>query len=225
MSGPAIAARAASRGTQPLGDQLAGRDQHARRRHLRNPPVSSRRIAWPSRTRLGGALVVDACLVDEDLLLHIRCGETEVDGDHPLTCGVLEVLQHALVAGVVGHHQRQKPGAASSVTPSRSMGSCRRWSDERVQHHRGVLTCLHHLVEIADGAVAHRTSQRAVDPFGVAAAQQEAADEVGGGQVVVAGDRDERPAQIVRHRLDEPASYRIRSALSARRTSPGGRRP
>jgi hypothetical protein len=73
-----------------------------------------------------------------------------------------------------------------------------------VQHHGGVLPGLHHLVEIADRAVAHRTRQRAVDPLRIAAAQQEAPHEVGGGQIVMTGNGDEPTVQIVGHRLDEP---------------------
>src|SRR5262245_51429404 len=72
-----------------------------------------------------------------------------------------------------------------------------------MQYHGGVLSGLDDLVEVADRAVTHSTSQGSVHPLGVAAAQQETADEVSGGQVVVAGNRDERTVQIMRHRLDK----------------------
>ena len=45
--------------------------------------------------------------------------------------------------------------------------------------------------------------QRSVHPFGLAAAQQETTDQVSGGEVVVAGDGDQWPTQVVGHRLDE----------------------
>jgi hypothetical protein len=45
--------------------------------------------------------------------------------------------------------------------------------------------------------------QRAIDPLRFTAAQQETPDEIGGRQVVVAGDGDERPVEVVGHRLEE----------------------
>ena len=189
-------------GAQPLGDQLARRDEHSRRSHLAQPAglQPPDRLAEPNQ--FCGAFVSDARLVDEDLLLHIRCGETEVDGDHALARRVLEVLENALIAGVVGHHEAEAGCRVQRLAQplDRQLASV---VGQWVQHHRGVLTRLHHLVEVTDRAVAHRTGQRAVDPFRVAAAKQEASDEIGGGQVVMAGNGDERPVQVVRHRLDE----------------------
>ena len=74
---------------------------------------------------------------------------------------------------------------------------------ERVDHDGGVLAGLDDLVEVADRALAHGPGQRAVDPRGLAALEQEAPDEVGGRQVVVARDGDERPLEVVGHGLDE----------------------
>ena len=45
--------------------------------------------------------------------------------------------------------------------------------------------------------------ERAVLPHGLAAADQPAPDEVARGEVVVAGDRDQRPPEPPRHVLDE----------------------
>ncbi len=59
------------------------------------------------------------------------------------------------------------------------------------------------MLTIADRALAHRAGQGAVDPFGDPAAQQEASDQIRRGQVVVAGDRDQRPAEVMGHGLHE----------------------
>jgi hypothetical protein len=87
-----------------------------------------------------------------------------------------------------------------------------------------VLARLDHLVEIADGAVAHGGGQRAVVPDGLIAFEQEAADEVCGRQVFVAGDRDERAAQTPRHVLDEARLAAARRAFEHDRQTRGVRR-
>ena len=138
----------------------------------------------------------------DDPLFDFGCGKTEFDGDHPLSRRILEVLQHALVAGVVRHHQAEsRCGVQRHAEPlDRQLPPVVR---ERMQHDGGVLPGFHHLVEIADRALAHRPGQRAVDPHRLAAPQQIPTDQVGGGEVVVAGHGDQRPAQIMGHRLDE----------------------
>src|SRR5262249_46089009 len=63
--------------------------------------------------------------------------------------------------------------------------------------------------EIADCALAHGPRQRTIDPFSFATAQQEPPDEIRSGQIVVASDGDERPAEVMGHGLEEaclPAS-------------------
>ena len=67
----------------------------------------------------------------------------------------------------------------------------------------GVLARLDHFVEVADRAAAHRRRERAVVPDRLLAFEQEATDEVCGGEVFVAGDRYERTIQTPRHVLDE----------------------
>ena len=70
---------------------------------------------------------------------------------------------------------------------------------ERVQHHGGVLACLDHFVQIADAAGAHGLRERTVAPHGAAGGDQVAADQVGGGQVVVAADGEQRQLQTGCH--------------------------
>src|SRR5205085_9173357 len=52
-------------------------------------------------------------------------------------------------------------------------------------------------------AAAHRRRERAVVPDGLLAFEQEATNEICGGEVFVACDRDERTIQTPRHVLDE----------------------
>ena len=95
---------------------------------------------------------------------------------------------------------------------------------QRMQHHGDVLARLHDLVEIADAAVADGAGQRPVHPDGVAAAQQIAPGKIGGGQVVMAGDGDQRSPEPRRHMGDEAGSCRCRSDLSAAAASDCGMR-
>ena len=74
---------------------------------------------------------------------------------------------------------------------------------QRMQHDGDVLARLHDLVEIADAAVTDGVGQRSVGPHRLAALEQIAAREVGGGEVVVAGDRLQRQAEPRRHMGDE----------------------
>ncbi len=66
---------------------------------------------------------------------------------------------------------------------------------QRVQDGQRVVAGLDDLVEVADGTGLDRPGQRPVGPDDVAAGDHEAADEVGAGQVVVAADGDDGPAQ------------------------------
>ena len=86
---------------------------------------------------------------------------------------------------------------------------------ERMQHDGHVLARLDDLVEIADAALSHRAGERAVRPDRVAALQQVAAGEVGGGEIVVAGDGMQRQAEPGRHVGDEAGLAAARRALRA----------
>src|SRR5688572_15146853 len=66
--------------------------------------------------QLGRPVGGDAGLVGDDLLFDVRRREAELDRDHALARRVLEVLENALVAGVVGHDQAE-PGCGVEGDP------------------------------------------------------------------------------------------------------------
>ena len=74
---------------------------------------------------------------------------------------------------------------------------------QRVDDDGGVLAGLDNLVEIANGTAAHGAGQGTVDPDGFAAGDEVAPDQVGGGEVVVAGHRDQRALEAPCHVLHE----------------------
>ena len=88
---------------------------------------------------------------------------------------------------------------------------------EGMQDDRRVLTGFDHLVEIADRALTHGTGQRTVNPDRLVTPQQIPADQVGCGEVVVTGDGDQRPAEVVSHRLDEAGLATTGRALQHQR--------
>ena len=93
-----------------------------------------------------------------------------------------------------------------------------------MEHDGRVLARLDDLVEVTDGALAHGPRQRSIDPLGLAAAQQVAPDEIGGRQIVVARDGDERPVEVVGHRFDEARLSATRRSLDQNRQAlPKGR--
>jgi len=70
-----------------------------------------------------------------------------------------------------------------------------------MQDHGGVLARFDDLVEIADGALTHRTGQGAINPARLSALEEEAAHQIGRGEIVMTGHGDELALQIVRHGL------------------------
>ena len=171
-----------------------------------------------------GCGVCPACLAGDDLHFGILPGKAEGDRDEPLPGRLLQALQDALVAGVVGDHElkarRRSKSRAQSV--HRQLAAV---VGERMDDDRGVLTGLHDLVEIADRPVPHRPSQRAVDPDGLATPEEEAADQVRRGYVLVARHGDQIASEPVGHRLHEAGLPAARRTLQQHRQTPARRRP
>ncbi len=76
-----------------------------------------------------------------------------------------------------------------------------------------VLPSLHDLVEIADGAGPDGERERPVVPDRAVGIEEEAADEIGGGHVLVAGHGDQRTAEAPRHVFDEAGLAATRRPL------------
>ena len=66
-----------------------------------------------------------------------------------------------------------------------------------------VLARLDHFVQVADATLAHRACERTVAPHGAALADQVATDEIGCGEIVVAGHGKQRQAEARGHVGDE----------------------
>ena len=129
-------------------------------------------------------------LVGDDLRLLAAGRVVELDGDEALAGAVLEVLEGALVAGVVGDDEQEAFGRLEDLGAllDRQQAAV---VGQGVDEDGGVLARLDDLVQVADGAGLDGAGQRAVDPAGGLALEQVAADEVAGREVLVAGDGDE----------------------------------
>ena len=60
---------------------------------------------------------VDAALPPDDLSLHVLVRVVELHGDEALTGGLLEVLEGALIAGVVRDDEQEAIGGGDDLTP------------------------------------------------------------------------------------------------------------
>src|SRR6266542_3523548 len=96
------------------------------------------RGASPSATSRPAAIStrVDAGLVQDDLLLDVGGWEAQLDRHHALAGRVLEVLEHALVAGVVGHDQAEAGGGVEDDAEAID-GELPAMVGERVDHDGG----------------------------------------------------------------------------------------
>ena len=134
--------------------------------------------------------------------LDVDVRVVELDAHEALPRRRLEVLQDALVARVVGDDE-QEVGVGGE-----QLGRLLDRQDaavvaQRVDDDGRVLAGLDDLVEVADGAAAHGPRERPVHPHRLVTGQQVAPDEVGGGEVLVAGDGHELALELPRHVLDE----------------------
>ena len=127
-----------------------------------------------------GPCALDPGLADQDRDLQAWLGEAERDRDEALARARLHPFEQVLITGIVGDDQhesgRRLQGLAGAL--QRQDASIVR---QRVQHHRGVLARLHHLVEITDGALAYSTRERTIAPEGALGADQMAAHQVSRG--------------------------------------------
>ena len=121
---------------------------------------------------------------------------------------MLQIFLDALVAGIVRNHQQK-----SVVRLDRLAALFDRQNPpmirQRMDQHGRVLARLDHFVEIANRAAPHRLRQRTVNPHRLVGLDQEAADQVAAGEILVTGDRDQfvgavgERRQLMRHVLDE----------------------
>ena len=161
-------------------------------------------VAGPVRDlhQLGRRVRVATRLLRDDLHFHFLCRVVEVQRGETLLGRLLEILHQALVTRVVGDRHTEIRAGLQQLTEFLH-GQYAAVVRQRVDHHRGVLTRLDDFVQVADSARAHRARERAVHPDRLATVNQEATHQVRGGQIVVAGDRDQRTLQAPRHMLHE----------------------
>jgi hypothetical protein len=147
-------------------------------------------------------LVVDFGFVGDHVRLDLGGWEIECERDEALTGRLLEVLQDALVAGVVGNHQLE-PGRRRQRRAEPIDRKLTAVIGEWVDDHRGVLARLHYLVQVEDGASAHGPRQGPVNPDRFPALEKEAAHQIRRRHVFVARNGDEVATELVGHRLYE----------------------
>ena len=97
---------------------------------------------------------IDPGFVRDDAQLDLGGGVVEIEGDEPLACAGFQAFEHVLVARVEADHQHEARGRTNLFAGALN-GQHAAVVGQRVQHHRGVLARFDHLVQVADGALAH----------------------------------------------------------------------
>ena len=152
--------------------------------------------------QLGGGGLVQSRFVADDSGLEFGLGVIEGQGHEALPGRLLEFLQHALVAGVVGNGEAEVGGGLQQLAEFLD-GHHAAVVGQGMDHHHGVLARLDDFIQVADAASAHGAGQGPVHPGGLAALDQIAAHQVGGGEVVVAGNGDEGSLEAPGHVFHE----------------------
>ncbi len=203
VSGPATAARHASRMGNAARNQASGRHEQPRTRHLGEAAVAQAAQTAAESHQVGGRVGLDPTLVGDDPALEIGRREVEIERDEALPSARLQILEDVLVAGVVGDDHLESGRRFHQLT-----GLVDRQDapvvGQRMDHHHDVLPRLHNLIQVAERPGPHRPRQRSILPDGFRGPDEVAADEIAGSEVFVTGDRHERPSQTPGHVLDEP---------------------
>ena len=140
--------------------------------------------------------------------LNIRRGIVKLHGNKALAGAVLQVFQRALVMGIVGNAQ-QEPVIGLDNLPGLFHRQDAPVVGQGVNQHGGILARFHHFVQIQDGPGFDGPGHRPVNPAGAFGIQQIAADQVAGGQILMAGDRNQGNADFALPQfLSRPAAAR-----------------
>ena len=144
---PLATSRAVATSSRVLGTSARPRSRSCRRR-------------LASLTSAIAVSRVDAALVRDDVGFQLRRRKVELQRDESLPRARLQVLEHVLVARVVGDDEL-KPGRRLEQLAGLVDRQDAAVVGQRVDHDDGVLARLDDLVEVADGAVRARPASAA----------------------------------------------------------------
>ena len=165
-----------------------------------------------------GRCRTDTCFLHQDLHFPVWLGVGKIQRDKPLPRALFQVLENALVTGVVGNGQTEFRRRFQQFTQL-FYGQETPVVTQGVNDYRRVLPGLDDLIQVTDGAATHRPRQRAVNPDSLPTLDQVAPDQVGSGQIIMAGYRDHGPVQAPAHVFHEPGFAATGGALQQNRQS------
>ena len=102
---------------------------------------------------------------------------------------MLEIFLDALVAGIVGNHQQKAVVGLDGFAALFDRQDAP-MVGQRMDEDGSVLARFDDFVEVADGAAADGLRERPVNPYGFIRLDQEAADQIAAGEVLMASDGD-----------------------------------
>jgi hypothetical protein len=147
--------------------------------------------------KLVGNISIDAGFVSNDFGLDVVRRIIKFDGYETLPSAVLQVLQRALVAGVVGEHQQEPFSSFEQFTflfHRQYPAVVGQWVNQDCR----VLAGLDDLVQVADATGFDCPCEGAINPNGLVAFEEVSTNEVAGGQVLMARDGDKGHDVVVR---------------------------
>ena len=186
----------------PDGDQRGAIDEQAGRAAFLDVDAFQGAQAPGQGDERQAAFARQAGFGDDHLYLRRGRREIELHRDKALARARLQGFEHVLIAGVIGDDEHEL------VRRDQCFPGSIEWKDaavigQRMKHDGDVLARLDNLVEVANAPLADRARQWAVDPNRIAAAQQVAARQISGGQIVMTGNCKKRSFQLRRHVRDK----------------------
>src|SRR5437867_11124648 len=185
-----------------LPDQVAGIDQESGTAPLFQSVVPQVPYLLAQLHQLLSHIFIRTRLMLDHLGFNLTRRIAELDGHEALLGALLQIFEDALVAGIVRDDQHELIDRLDYLPLlfNRQQASV---VAQRMNDHGSIFPGLDDLVEIDDASVLDAECQRPIYPDRLLPLQEVSTHEIGGREVLVAGDGDEGALQPVGHVLHE----------------------
>jgi hypothetical protein len=162
--------------------------------------------------QLTGDVLADTRLMRNNFRLNLMLWVIKIQSTKTLLSRLFQILHEALIARIVRDHQL-KIGVCMDQLPLLFQRQNPAVIGQRMNDHGGILTGLHDLVQVADGAQTRRHGQRTILPAGALRIEQETSDQIGGRHIFITRHGDQRFTQLIGHVFHETGLAATRRAL------------
>jgi len=200
-------------------DQLRGIDQQASRYAFFEAVTLQVANLLADQNQIASRLLVDVAFVYQNVSFEWCWRVIELEPDESLPGRLFQILEDALITGVVRDDQHEFMGRLQN----RSAFFDRQYAAivrQRVNQDYRVFAGFDHFVKVTNSTVFDRRAERPIVPDCFVAFEEEAAHKIGRGQVFVARDGDKGTVQTPGHVLDEPSLAAARRPFQHNRKFP-----